>query len=156
MDKCSCLAVFFGSRLVRHGLRLERFGAHLLELIFLADPEDEDILDVLLMKYLEREQDLADAAAKHRLLDFSFESLPEASFHERFRFMKSDIPTQCSALEIPNKFVPPNRTTWSGTGANLTPDQRGHNARMSECRICVEWGFGEINQRFGYLDLKKN
>ena len=37
--------------------------------------EDEDVEDLLLLKYLEREEDLARAALCHRMHVFDFESL---------------------------------------------------------------------------------
>ena len=41
-------------------------------------------------------------------------------------------------------------------GAHLTDEQEEFNARMSNVRECVEWGFGKIVQQFAYLDFKKN
>ena len=41
------------------------------------------------------------------------------------------------------------------TGPNLTPDRIGFNARMSECRVCVEWGFADITAKFSSLAVKK-
>ena len=41
------------------------------------------------------------------------------------------------------------------TGPNLTPDQTVFNARMSECRVYVEWGFADITTKFSSLAVKK-
>lgn len=40
--------------------------------------------------------------------------------------------------------------------ANLTAEQEDFNARMSNVRISVEWGFGNIINKFAFLDYKKN
>lgn len=40
--------------------------------------------------------------------------------------------------------------------AGLTPEQQEFNARMSEIRIAVEWGFGKVIAEFAFLDFKKN
>ena len=62
-----------------------------MKLLFFNDPDDEDVEDVLLLKLLEREQDLADAAEQRRLMKFSLDALPELNFHEKFRFMKKRL-----------------------------------------------------------------
>ena len=38
----------------------------------------------------------------------------------------------------------------------MTDEQQEFNGRMSDVRVCVEWGFGKIIQQFAYLDFKKN
>ena len=68
---------------------------------------------MLLLKYIEKQQDLADAAALRRLLSFDFDSLPVLSFHEKFRFMKEVVPLLSAALGISHEFVERNRTKWN-------------------------------------------
>jgi hypothetical protein len=41
-------------------------------------------------------------------------------------------------------------------GANLTAQDKAHNAAMSNARICVEWAFGEIVRDWAFVDYKKN
>ena len=50
-----------------------------LEVLFAGDPDDEEVQNVLLLKYIEKQQDLADAAALRRLVSFDFDSLPALS-----------------------------------------------------------------------------
>ena len=41
------------------------------------------------------------------------------------------------------------------TGLNLTPDETAFNTRMSECRVCMVWGFADITAKFSSLAVKK-
>ncbi|KAK3715350.1 hypothetical protein QZH41_010172 [Actinostola sp. cb2023] len=41
-------------------------------------------------------------------------------------------------------------------GARFSDDEHEFNARMSNVRVSVEWGFGKICQNFAFLDFKKN
>ena len=50
--------------------------------------DDEDVEDLLLLKYLEREEDLAGAALRHRMHVFDFESLECKDFKKNFAFKK--------------------------------------------------------------------
>ena len=50
--------------------------------------DDQDVEDLLLLKYLEREEDLARAALRHRMHVFDFESLECKDFKNKFRFKK--------------------------------------------------------------------
>ena len=99
---------------VVHSLAPLDYDLRDLEVLFASDPDDEDVQEVLLLKYIEKQQDLADAAALRRLLSFDFDSLPALSFHEKFRFMKEVIPLLSAALGISHEFVERNRTKWSG------------------------------------------
>ena len=85
-----------------------------LETLALVESDDEDLEELLLQKYLERQNDLAEAAASWRELDFNFDAIPNPNFKDKFRFMKADVPCLCDALGIPAQFIAPNRTTWSG------------------------------------------
>ena len=78
------------------------------------DDDDEDVEDLLLLKYLEREEGLARAALRHRMHVFDFESLECKDFKKKFRFQKKDVPTLCRLLQIPDTMVGDNGTTWSG------------------------------------------
>ena len=85
-----------------------------LETLVLVESDDEDLEELLLQKYLERQNDLAEAAASRRELEFNFDAIPNLNFKDKFRFMKADVPCLCDALGIPAQFIAPNRTTWSG------------------------------------------
>ena len=76
--------------------------------------DDEDVEDLLLLKYLGREEDLARAALRHRMHVFDFESLKCKDFKNKFRFQKKDVPTLCRLLEITDTMVGDNGMTWSG------------------------------------------
>ena len=85
-----------------------------LDVLFACDPDNEDVQEVLLLKYIEKQQDLADAAALRRLVSFDFDSLTALSFHEKFRFLKEDVSLLSAALGMPHEFVACKRTKWSG------------------------------------------
>ena len=53
---------------------------------------DGDAEDLLLLKYLEREEDLARAALRHRMHVFDFESLECKDFKKKVRFQKKRCP----------------------------------------------------------------
>ena len=84
-----------------------------LETLVLVESDDED-LELFLQKYLERQNDLAEADASRRELEFNFHAIPNPNFKDKFRFMKADVPCLCDALGIPAQFIAPNRTAWSG------------------------------------------
>lgn len=54
-----------------------------LKLLFVVDPDNEDIAVILLLKLLDMEQELAEAAELHRLMHFSVDALPELNFNEQ-------------------------------------------------------------------------
>ena len=62
-----------------------------LETLVVYESEDEDLEELLLLKFLERENDLAEAAASRRELQFDFDAIPYPNFKEKFRFMKADV-----------------------------------------------------------------
>lgn len=41
-------------------------------------------------------------------------------------------------------------------GANLSQAQKAYNTALSGVRVCVEWQFGVIAERFPFLDFRKN
>ena len=47
-----------------------------LETLVVYESEDEDLEELLLLKYFERENDLAEAAASQKELQFDFDSIP--------------------------------------------------------------------------------
>ena len=56
-----------------------------LETLVVYESEDEDLEELLLLlKYLERENDLAEAAASRRELQFDFDAIPYPNFKEKF------------------------------------------------------------------------
>ena len=115
-----------------------------LEVLFAGDPDDEDVQEVLLLKYIGKQQDLADAAALRLFLSFDFDSLPALSFHEKFHFMKEDIPLLSAALGTPHEFVARNRTKWSGLkGVCILLHRLSYSGRRVEAG---EWfGRGEAD-----------
>ena len=84
-----------------------------LETLVVYEFEDEDLEELLLLKYFERENDLAEAAASRRELQFDINAIPYPNFKEKFRFMKADVLCLYDVLQIPPRFIAPNRTTWS-------------------------------------------
>ena len=85
-----------------------------LEIRVLVESDDEDFDELWLQKYLERQYDLTEATASPREFECNFDAIPNPKFKGKFRFMKADVPCLCDALGIPEQFIAPNRTTWSG------------------------------------------
>jgi hypothetical protein len=54
------------------------------------------------------------------------------------------------AYELQDHLVTPFR------GDNFSAAQELVNARMSRCRIAVEWGFGKVCQQFAFIGYKRN
>ena len=50
--------------------------------------DDEDVEDLLLLKYMEQEEDLVRAALRHRMHVFDFESLECKDFKKKFGFQR--------------------------------------------------------------------
>ena len=85
-----------------------------LETLVLVESDDEDLEELLLQKYLERQNDLAEAPASRGELVCNFDAIPNPNFKDKFRFMKADLPCLCDVRGIPAQCIAPNRTTWSG------------------------------------------
>ena len=80
-----------------------------------------------------------------------------------FRFMKHDITRMAEVLNIPNEITChfSNDLKVDGllspyAGAQLTQQQKDFNKSMSKARVSVEWMFGEIVEKFKFVDFKKN
>ena len=69
--------------------------------------------ELSLQKYLERQNDLVEAAAGRRELEFNFDAIPNPNFKDKFRFMKVAEPCFCDALGIPAQCIAASSTTWS-------------------------------------------
>ena len=80
----------------------------------LVESEDEDLADLLLQKFLDRQNDLAEAAASRKELVCNFDAIPNPNFKDKFRFKKADVPCLCEAHGIPAQCIAPNGPTWSG------------------------------------------
>ena len=74
----------------------------------------EDLEELLLQKYLERQNDLVEDAASRKELECNFDAIPNPNYKDKFRLMKVDVPCLCDAPGIPAQFITPNRTTRSG------------------------------------------
>ena len=70
--------------------------------------DDEDVEDLLLLKYLEREEDLSRPALRHRMHVLDFESPECKDFKKKYRFQKKDVPTLCRLPQIPDTMVGDN------------------------------------------------
>ena len=82
-----------------------------LEIRVLVESDDEDFEELWLQKYLDRQNDLAEAAASRKELACNFDALPNPNFKDKFRFMKADVPCLCDTLGIPAQCIATNGPT---------------------------------------------
>ena len=76
--------------------------------------DDEGMEELLILKYGERKNLLAGAAALWRFTEFDLDSISPVNFKGKFRFQKTDFRRLCAALGIPDEMRAPNRMRWSG------------------------------------------
>ena len=80
----------------------------------LCESDEEDLEGVYLLLVMQRQQELAEAAARRSLFVFDYQNIPELDFKTKLRFHKNDILDLVAALWMPWEFIAPNGPRWSG------------------------------------------
>lgn len=107
---------------------------------------DEELEDLLLEKYAEREEELARAAAVRSRRWFELEQLSSAECSQLFRFSKEDLRELRVRLRLPAVMTAPNRTTWSGLeGLCLTLRRLSYPSRRCDLEQLFGRGVAEAS-----------